>query len=250
MNTYPSSNFETADPPPPPGVRLRLPTHPVRLTYVLIAINALVFVPTLLFGTLVYAVGGLIPGLVLQRWQIWRLLTAGFIHGDIMHIGFNMYALYIFGRQVERLFGSRRFALIYGTALLGGSVVVVLFNAQDSLTVGASGAILGLLGALMAYFWRYQETMLGARARLGNLITTALINLGLGLLPRVSLWGHLGGTLAGLAVGLMLVPHYKTVYGLQPHLDIMERQTEEWLGMLGVVAGCLVLLIMAFLLRG
>ncbi len=245
MSTHP--DIVTAGVTP---TRLRLPKYSVRLTYVLIAINALLFLPTLRFGNLVYAFGGLIPGFVVQRWQLWRLVTAGFLHADIMHIGFNMYALYIFGRQVEQLFGPRRFALIYGGALLGGSVVIVLFDALTKWTVGASGAILGLLGALMAYFWRYQGTMVGARSRFANLLTTALINVGIGLLPHISLWGHLGGTVAGLAVGLVLVPRYETVYGLQPHLEITNREAEEWLGVVSAVAGCVLLLILAFLLRG
>jgi rhomboid protease GluP len=236
--------------PSSPRLRLRLPMYPVRLTYALIVVNVLVFVPTLLFGSTVYDLGGLVPGLVLERGQLWRLITAGFIHGDVMHIGFNMYALYIFGRQIERLLGPRRFVLIYGLALLGGNVAVVLLNPLNSLTVGASGAILGLLGALVAYFWRYQETMLGARAHLSNLVTTAAINLGLGLLPRVSLWGHLGGTLAGLASGWILVPRYRPVYGLAtPQMEIVERQSREWTGTAGVFLACVLILTAALWLR-
>jgi rhomboid protease GluP len=237
------------DAPPSSGVRLQIPTYPVRLTYILIAANVLAFAATLVFNPIIYYLGGLVPGFVLERGQAWRLLTAGFIHGDIMHIGFNMYALYIFGRQVERLFGTRRFALIYGLALIGGSAVVVLFDAMDSLTVGASGAILGLLGALVAYFWRYQEMMLGARARLSNLVTTAAINLGLGLLPRVSLWGHLGGTLAGVAMGLMLLPRYKPLYGLTPRMETVERRSQEWTNAAIGLLGCVFILIAAFWLR-
>jgi membrane associated rhomboid family serine protease len=229
---------------------MRLPKYDVRLTYVLIAINALLFVPTMLFGDLVYVIGALLPGLVVQRWQLWRLVTASFLHADIVHIGFNMYALYIFGRQVEQLFGPRRFALIYGGALLGGSAVVVLLDDPGFWTVGASGAILGLLGALMAYFWRYQETVVGARARLGNLLTTALLNVGIGLLPHISLWGHLGGTVTGLVMGLALAPRYETVYGLQPQLEIVDRRSEEWTGVLAAAAGCILLLMVAFLVRG
>lgn len=245
MSLYPGNVAPEVAP-----VRLRLPKYDVRLTYVLIAINAVVYMLTRLSGNLIYTFGALMPRLVLQDRQVWRLVTAGFLHADLMHIGFNMYALYVFGRQVERLFGPRRFALIYGSALLGGSAAVVLFSRLDLPTVGASGAVLGLLGALVAYFWRYQETLLGARARLGNLLTTALVNLGIGLLPNISLWGHLGGTLAGLAVGLILVPRYTPVHGLQPHLEVSDRQRAEWIGALGVLAVCVLLLAMAFWLRG
>ncbi len=235
---------EAAPSIPPTGasVRLRFPLYPIRVTYLLIGLNVLLFIPTLLWQGTVYLYGGLVPLLVYQYGQWWRVLTAGFIHGDITHIVFNMYALYIFGRATERFFGPVRFSAIYLLALLGGSVTVIMFDAGDSLTIGASGAILGLLGALAAYFWQHQQKIAGAKAQLTNLATTAAINLGIGLLPHVSFWGHLGGIVAGLMVGLVLAPVYEVVYGPPPRLEIAPLGQRKFLTCVLIVAGWLLLL--------
>ncbi|MEA3310097.1 MAG: rhomboid family intramembrane serine protease [Chloroflexota bacterium] len=232
------------------AVRLRFSLYPTRITYLLIALNVLVFIPTVLWRDTVYIFGGLIPLSVFQYGQWWRVLTAGFIHGDITHIAFNMYALYSFGRAAERFFGPMRFLMIYLLALLGGSVTVTLLAAGDSLTIGASGAILGLLGALAAYFWRYQQQLAGAKEQLKSLAITAAVNLGIGLLPHVSLWGHLGGIVAGFMLGWALVPVYKIVYTPPPHFEITPLGQRKFLTSVLVVAGWLLLLGATVWLRG
>ncbi|MGC9398685.1 MAG: rhomboid family intramembrane serine protease [Anaerolineae bacterium] len=247
MDVYPSASEPV--PEPPPSLHLRLPLYPLRLTYVLIAVNILAFFITRALGSLAYYLGGLSPAAVLHYGQLWRLVTSGFMHADVSHLGFNMYALYLFGRQVERYFGPRRFAMIYGGALLGSSSIVVLLSELKGSTVGASGAVLGLLGALMIYVWRYQEGIAGARAHLGNLLVIALVNLGIGLLPRVSLWGHLGGILAGVGVGWATLPHYEPVYSPTLHLKIAARRKAEWGGLLITVGVCVLLLLAAGWLR-
>lgn len=243
---------EEASSAPSPGasVRLRFPFYPIRVTYLLIALNVLVFIPTELLRDTVYMYGGLVPLLVFQYGQWWRVLTAGFIHGGPSHIAFNMYALYSFGRAAERFFGPARFSAIYLLALLGGSMTVIAFDAGDSLTVGASGAILGLLGALIAYFWQHQQKITGAKAQLTNLATTAAINLGIGLLPQVSLWGHLGGLVAGFMLGLVLVPVYEVVYGYPIRLEIAPLGREKRLTSMLIVAGWLLLLGATIWLQG
>ncbi len=234
----------------PRPFRLRYPVYSIRLTPVIIGVNMLVHLFTMTMQRIVLSGGALIPGLTLQYGQLWRLITAGFIHANLMHIGFNMYALYVFGSQVERLFGAGRFLLIYLLALVGGSATVVLLSPLDSLTVGASGAILGLLGASIAYFWRYRERIGGAKARLARLAQTAAINLGVGLLPQVSLWGHFGGTLVGLLVGLALVPRYELVPTPTPHLQQKRIDPNAWLWTLLICVFLALLLILAVVLRG
>ncbi len=194
---------------PPPETRLTLPLAKPVLTYVLIAVNVLIYLLTLLTGDLLYILGALIPVLAFEYGQWWRLLSAAFLHAGLMHIAFNMYALYVLGRRLEQLFGTARFALIYGLALLGGSVFVMLFARWDSLGVGASGAILGLLGALVSYFWHYQKYLHDGRQQLWDLVSNALINLAIGFLPQVSLWAHLGGFAVGALVGWLLLPRYR-----------------------------------------
>lgn len=231
-------------------LRLHYPLYPIRATYILLGLNILVFIPTLLMENTVYGWGGLIPLGVLQYGQWWRLLTAGFIHGGIMHLAFNMYALYILGREVERIFGPWRFLTIYTLALLGGNLLVTLFSQLASLTVGASGAILGLLGALVAYFWRNREQLVGAKKRLINLLNTAAINLIIGLMPQVSLWGHLGGTLAGLLAGLVIIPRYKLVRAPHPHFEFEPATSRDLAGVFLLAAGCALLLALTCWLRG
>jgi len=235
---------------PPEPVSLRYPLFPVRATYVLIALNVLVFLPTFLFGNWVYWLGGLIPQQVLYSGEVWRFLTAGFIHGDVVHLLFNMYALHVLGRDVERIFGSARFLAVYFLALLGGNILVVCLSPLERLTVGASGAILGLLGALVAYFWRYRENLRGGRQHLMSLISSALLNLGLGLLPRISLWGHLGGIVVGLAAGIVVVPVYIVFVEPSLHLEVKSLGQQEFLRVGGLLAAVLTALGLAFFVRG
>jgi len=133
------------------------------------------------------------PAVISGDW--WRLVSSGFLHSTTMHIGFNSYVLWILGKQLEPLVGSLRFSLIYLAGLLGGSAAVMLFGFEQS-TVGASGAVLGLAGAMMAILKNrgvgfFQTSM-------GRLV---LVNLALPLLiPRISFWGHAGGVAGGYLV--------------------------------------------------
>lgn len=131
-----------------------------------------------------------------QNGEVWRIVTGGFLHGSLLHLGFNMYALYIFGPSLERAIGPLQMLLIYAGGLLGGSAAVLAFNFASP-TLGASGAVLGLAGGLAAVLWsrgvNITQTSLGA---------IFLINLALPLLiGGISFWGHFGGILGGALVG-------------------------------------------------
>ncbi len=142
---------------------------------------------------------GLLLGPAVEIGEWWRIVTGGFLHFNYIHIGFNMYALWIFGPTLEKGVGSIRFALIYAAGLLGGSLAVLLFNFNQS-TLGASGAVLGLAGGLAAVLL----------TRGVNIFQTSLgaifaINLALPLLfPGISFWGHAGGIAGGFVAGLAL----------------------------------------------
>jgi rhomboid protease GluP len=240
-----------SDPPRPPAWGARLPRFPVRATYALIAANVLIFLLTFLGSSLLYGLGALVPVRVIRGGEWWRLLTAGFLHAGITHIGFNMYALYLLGRTTESIFGTPRLLIIYTFALVGGNLVVLLFAPLDSITVGASGAVLGLLGALLAYYWQYQESIVGARGQLAHLTTTALLNLAIGLLPGVSLWGHLGGTLLGFLTGLALVPRYRFVENeYNPQVVREPPRRQETIGVVVLIVACLALFVGTLLIRG
>ncbi len=214
------------DPVPPP--RYTLPLFPARVIYFLIALNGLIFAVDYVTQRQIFSVGALVPALVLYYHQWWRLLTAGFIHADIIHIGVNLYALYGLGTLLERFYGPRRYISIYFLSLIGANVLVTLFSPWSIPTVGASGAIMGVLGAALFYFWRYRNLLSQGKRYLGELGKMAVINIGIGLLPGISLWGHLGGLLVGLAMGWILLPHYRPV-GIEVRiLHILPLQQRAW----------------------
>lgn len=124
--------------------------------------------------------------------QVWRLVTGGFLHGSILHIAFNMYLLYILGRMFEPRWGSVRFGAIYFTALLCGSFGA-LIQTTITPTIGASGAVFGLMGAALVQLRADGQDPL--RSDLGILV---LINLALGfVISNVSVGGHIGGLIGG-----------------------------------------------------
>jgi rhomboid protease GluP len=123
-------------------------------------------------------------------------LTPVFLHGSLVHLGFNMYALFIFGPGLERYYGHLRFALLYFLAGFAGNVMSFMFSAAPSL--GSSTAIFGLLGAEAVFLFRNQGLFGGvARRALYNLIMIALVNLLIGLSPGIDNWGHIGGLAGG-----------------------------------------------------
>ncbi|MFT7214741.1 MAG: membrane associated rhomboid family serine protease [Granulosicoccus sp.] len=143
---------------------------------------------------------GVLYGPAVQHGQWWRMISAGFLHGSMVHIAFNMYLLFVLGPQLERLFGSLRFLLIYFGALVGGSMVVMLFDWSQG-TLGASGAALGLAGAMgVALYER------GVPPQKSPIFGLVVLNLALPLLvPGISFWGHFGGIAAGAFMGYLLI---------------------------------------------
>jgi len=124
--------------------------------------------------------------------EYYRLVTSGFLHFDILHIGFNMYVLYWVGRLLEPAIGRRRFLAIYFTGLLAGSLGVMIASPLTS-TAGASGAIFGLMGAAFAEAHRR-----GVDQVRNQLVILIVINLIISVsLPGISLGAHIGGLIGG-----------------------------------------------------
>jgi membrane associated rhomboid family serine protease len=145
--------------------------------------------------------GALLGVLVTQYGQWWRVVTGGFLHGGIAHIALNMFALYQLGRFVEALLGPWRMLAVYAIALVGGGYAVAYFAPHD-VTVGASGAIFGLFGALLAIGVRMGRS---GRALISQTLPILLINLAFTFaVPFISKAGHLGGLASGFAAGLVL----------------------------------------------
>ncbi len=130
--------------------------------------------------------------------QLWRLLTSAFLHYGLIHLAVNVLSLLFLGTDLERSLGKARFAAVYLVAALCGGAAVAMFSAPVSQTVGASGAVFGLLGAAVVFI----------RSRGGDLrplISLLVINAVISLLPGISLLGHLGGLLGGALAALVLL---------------------------------------------
>lgn len=133
--------------------------------------------------------------LYVQNGEYYRLFTSMFVHANILHLVSNMYALYVIGPIIEKYYGKGKFLLIYlGSGIIGSLFSVVLTNYAS---VGASGAIFGLFGALLYFGYKYRATLDGFLR--SSIIPTLLVNLLLGfMIPGIDVSAHLGGLIGGL----------------------------------------------------
>jgi membrane associated rhomboid family serine protease len=182
------------------------------VTYVLLGVNVAVYAAGVVLSSIVSGGagtfgrgGGILTqlgalyGPAVARGDWWRLVTSGFLHANIVHIAFNMIALYVLGQITENALGRLGFTVLYFTSLLAGSLGALIMSAYSP-TVGASGAIFGLMGA----------AVIGQRsARLGygtgSMMAWLVLNLVFTLvIPGISIGGHLGGLAGGLVCGVLL----------------------------------------------
>ncbi|HVN69364.1 MAG TPA: rhomboid family intramembrane serine protease [Candidatus Binatia bacterium] len=146
----------------------------------------------------VLAEGALIPQLVLQNGQWWRILTGAFLHGGLIHIGVNMMSLWFLGRFIEFALGSWRMLLVYMVSLVASGLGVVYFSNPLVATVGASGAIFGLFGALFAIGFKLGKPgMELVRSNIGILVINLIITF---TVPAISWQAHVAGLLAGFVL--------------------------------------------------
>jgi membrane associated rhomboid family serine protease len=151
-------------------------------------------------GQRLFELGAMQP-LAIADGQYWRLFSAMFLHAGLLHIGFNAYALWLFGSSVESTFGRTRFVIIYFVAGFLASAASYAFGPVESLGVGASGAIFGVFGAFIAFNYRRRHLALAA-ANLRWAMTMILLNVLLAFGFRGIDWrAHLGGLVAGVIAG-------------------------------------------------
>lgn len=144
--------------------------------------------------------GAKVNSLIMQG-EYWRFLTSMFLHLDLLHLAFNLYALWALGPITEDLLGRWRYLAVYFLSGIAGSVASFFFT--NAISAGASGAIFGLLGALVAY--SRQRPGLWKSGFAKNLIIVIVINLGLNIFqPGIDISAHLGGLIIGLALGFLL----------------------------------------------
>jgi rhomboid protease GluP len=218
-----------APPSPPPQsqmVPVSLPTAVPRVTYTILGVTVFVYLLQMLSQ---YALGydlaiglGAKSNAVIRAGQLWRFFTPMLLHGSILHIGFNMYALYIIGIGVERRFGHGRFLLLYILSGFAGSVFSFLLSSADS--IGASGAIFGLIGA-EGIFLYHNRKLLGNQVKraINNVIFIVVLNLLLGLSPGIDNWAHVGGLMGGLIFAWFAGPLWD-VQGIAPSLQVVDQR--------------------------
>ena len=174
-----------------------------------------------LFVSSPFLPGGLAEG----EW--WRLLTAAFLHGSLLHVGMNMLVLWLIGQPVEEAIGRGRFLALYIVSGLAGSAGAILFDPY-AITVGASGAIFGIMGAALVLEWQ-RSYVLG-----GSALSLIVVNLVLTFaIPNISIGGHIGGLLGG-AVGALALSRFGTTHAIYGRPGLLGV-----LGLIGVGAASL-----------
>lgn len=177
------------------------------ITPILIFLCTLIFILTYILGngsndTATLLAFGANYDVLTKSGEYYRLLTCMFLHAGILHLVCNMYSLYIVGNSVENLYGKWKYLLIYFISGISGSILSVAFN-HNTISVGASGAIFGLLGALL-YFGYYYRSYIGGSVR-NSVIQVVVINLIIGfLVPGISNAAHIGGLIGGILSAMML----------------------------------------------
>jgi rhomboid protease GluP len=243
--TEPASPQDQPEPQPiarirPVRAQVRLPERVPFVTYTIIGLTVLVFLLQLMTedtrlviantrcGDLAACLGMKVNNLILAG-QWWRFITPVLLHGSLLHIGFNMYALYVLGPEMERHFGHVAFLLLYLASGFAGVVFSFLFTENASL--GASTAVFGLMGAHGLFVYRNRK-LFGARAQamLRNIAQIALINLLIGLTPGIDNWGHIGGLLGGALFAYVASPVYSLAGDeFEFHLENRTPDNRAWI---------------------
>ena len=173
------------------------------ITYWLIAVNVILYVIPILFGQYNDLINNYsVWGPAIREGQYYRLLTGIFLHGGILHLLFNCYALYVIGAQVENFLGRIKFLIIYLVAGISGALFSVIFGGNFA-SIGASGAIFGLMGALV-YFGYHYRVYLGTVIK-SQIIPLIVLNLLLGFcVSGIDNFAHIGGLIGGTLMSIAL----------------------------------------------
>jgi rhomboid protease GluP len=221
---------ERYPPDPQPSRRfVSIPERPPLVTFSLMAVSILMYLMQVLtgavFGQDLPAALGVKANSLIVAGQYWRLFSPMLLHGSLIHLGFNMYALYILGQRLERYFGHVRFFSLYAVSGFAGNILSFYLTPASSL--GSSTAIFGLLGAEGVFIYQHRK-LFGERFKgaLRQIIQVAVINLIIGLSPGIDNWGHIGGLLGGVAFTWFAGPVFK-IEGLDPDLRLVDQRSES-----------------------
>lgn len=168
----------------------------------LIATNFILFLLTQIpiIGNEIYY-GGMNVNYYVSNGQLWRIVTSIFLHGGFMHVFFNMFSLFLFGPEMEKIAGKARFITIYLLSGIFGNVATYFIKELNYATLGASGAIFGIFGAFLALVYYTRRTMPQLKQVILPIVVISLIMTF--LQPNVNVTGHLGGLATGFILGLV-----------------------------------------------
>lgn len=198
------------------------------ITRILILINCLAFIWEVYVGgqgmlsglgddagiQRVFVAGALVPAFVLQYGQWWRIITGAFLHGGLIHIGVNMMSLWFLGRFIEFAVGPWRMLFIYMASLVVSGLAVVYLSPPMTPTVGASGAIFGLFGALFAIGFKLgRRGMELVKSNIGILVINLIITF---TVPQISWQAHVAGLLAGFILTFAIYAPPRPIAYQQP----------------------------------
>ncbi|MDO9129245.1 MAG: rhomboid family intramembrane serine protease [Anaerolineales bacterium] len=225
MSQYPTPE-PYSQPPQPQVVRVNMPHVKPYATYTLIGLTVFIYLLQLLgqqFDFDIVTSLGIKYSYFILKGQIWRLVTPVFLHGSILHIGFNMYALFNFGQGIEARFGHLRFLALYFLSGFAGNVLSFVLTPAASL--GASTAVFGLLAAEGIFLFQNRELL---REQFRRVITSILYMAAINLLfgfttSGIDNWGHIGGLLGGVLFTWFGGPRWK-VEGIFPSLHVVDER--------------------------
>ena len=233
--------------------RVKIPQRKPLVTYILIGFSTLIFVlqyyvETTTGSDLLFFYGGKINELIMTG-QVWRLFTPMLLHGSILHLALNMYALYIIGRRLERYYGPGRFLLLYVLSGFAGNVLSFVLTKATSL--GASTAIFGLLAAEGVFIFQNRKLFGPTRTRqaIFNLAVILMINLTYGFMPgrNIDNMGHIGGFLGGIFFAWKGGPLLR-LGGQPPFFDVVDvrKKGEVWVASVVVIIGFTIMALIPF----
>ena len=211
----------------PQQVRVQMPSLPTVVTYGLIGITVFAYILQMLsvaiWGYAIYQMDwlefyGARINSAIRAGDVWRFITPVFLHGSLMHIFFNMYALLSIGNLLERHYGYLRFIALYFLSAFSGNVFSFFFGSENGYSICASTAVFGLIGAELIFFYQNRQ-LFGSYARqaISNTLFIIAINLFIGLAPSIDNWGHVGGLLGGAMFAWFASPNWQ-VTGIPPEL--------------------------------
>lgn len=181
------------------------------ITYSIIAINVVIFLISSIFsnsilnstGEALIKLGALFSPLI-KEGEYFRFITCMFLHGGLIHIAFNMYFLYSLGPVMEKVYGKLKFLIIYFVSGVASSLLSYAFSSPNSVSVGASGAIFGLLGAALIYGYKMKKRI--GKEFYTNILSAIVVNLIIGLsMPHIDNYAHIGGLIGGVIVSIIFL---------------------------------------------